>query len=320
MNYIVMDLEWNQSSTGQTGENPRLPFEIIEIGAMKLDHEFNIVDQYGSIIKPRVYRRLQPKIREILNYDESYLKTGRPFDVVFREFKKWCGQDYMFCTWGPLDLTYLQQNMDFYYLKELPFPLRFYNIQEIYAIDHYGDKYQTPSLEKAVSEVNISIDKPFHSAENDAYYTAMIFQKINHKKLWDMYSIDYYHYPTCIEEEVISHHANYNEYITRTFSNKKEALDDKKISSLRCNKCNKRLSKKIKWFVNNSNTQICVGKCWTHGLVCGKIRFKPARNGDVFVVKTTEKINKKEFERIRERQDELRIRRKEKRIQRKSIS
>ena len=131
MNYIVMDLEWNQSSSGQSGENPRLPFEVIEIGAAKLDCKFNIIDQYGSIIKPRVYRRLQTKIRELLNYDESFLRTGRPFDVVFREFKKWCGDDYIFCTWGPLDLTYLQQNMDFYYLKNFAFPLKFYNIQEL---------------------------------------------------------------------------------------------------------------------------------------------------------------------------------------------
>ena len=64
-------VQGNQSSSGQSGENPRLPFEVIEIGAAKLDCKFNIIDQYGSIIKPRVYRRLQTKIRELLNYDET---------------------------------------------------------------------------------------------------------------------------------------------------------------------------------------------------------------------------------------------------------
>lgn len=317
MNYIVMDLEWNQSPSGQAEENPRLPFEIIEIGAIKLNEEFHIIDEYGSIIKPRLYRRLQSRIRELLNYDESLLRTGRPFDVVFREFKKWCGEDYIFCTWGPLDLTYLQQNMDFYYLKSFEFPLKFYNLQEIYAFLLYNDKTQMPSLEKAVTELNISIDDPFHCAKNDAYYTAKVFQQLDHKKLSDLYSIDYYHYPTCSEEEILSQHNNYSEYISRTFKDKKEALNDKKINVLRCNKCNRKLSKKIKWFVNNSNTQICVGKCWTHGLICGKIRFKNTKDGDVFVIKTVEKINKKEFERIKNRQIELREKRKEKRHQKK---
>ena len=320
MNYIVMDLEWNQSCSGHTGENPRLPFEIIEIGATKLDSKFNIVDSYGSIIKPRIYKRLQSKIRELLNYDESTLRTGRPFDVVFREFKKWCGEDYIFCTWGPLDLTYLQQNMDFYYMKQFPFPLKFYNLQEIYAINHYNDKTQMPSLEKAVTELKIPIDEPFHCAKNDAYYTAKVLQTMNRKKLDDMYSIDYYHYPTCIEEEILSKHANYNEHITRTFQNKKEALNDKDITTLRCHKCNRKLPKKIRWFVNNSSTQLCVGKCWTHGLICGKIRFKYTQEDEVFIIKTVEKISKKEFEQIKERQNELRIRRKEKRHQKKAAS
>lgn len=320
MNYIVMDLEWNQCSSGQSGENPKLPFEVIEIGATKLDDKFNIIGQYGSIIKPRIYRRLHPKIRELLNYDESLLKTGRPFDVVFREFKKWCGDNYMFCTWGPLDLTYLQQNMDFYYMKQYEFPLKFYNLQEIYAMNHYGDKTLMPSLEKAVTELDITIDEPFHCAKNDAFYTAKVFQKMNHKKLSDMFSVDYYRYPTCEEEELTFQHANYTEFISQCYEDKKEALNNKEITAMKCPKCNKKISKKIKWFVNNSSTQISVGKCWSHGLICGKIRFKNTKDGKIFVIKTLERINKKEFERIRERQEELRQKRKEKRQQKKSAN
>ena len=35
MNYIVFDLEWNQNPSGKKTRNDRLPFEIIEIGAVK---------------------------------------------------------------------------------------------------------------------------------------------------------------------------------------------------------------------------------------------------------------------------------------------
>lgn len=318
MNYIVIDLEWNQSASGQSGENPRLPFEIIEIGATKLDNKFHIIDQYGSIIKPRIYRKLHSKIREILSYDENLLRTGRPFDVVFREFKKWCGEDFIFCTWGPLDLTYLQQNMDFYYMKPFASPLKYYNLQEIYAGNYYNDKSQMPSLEKAVTELNIEINEPFHSAKNDAYYTAKVFEKISHKKLSDLYSLDYYHYPTCEEEEIIDKHSNYTEYVSHTYDSKKVAMNNKSITTLRCNKCNRKLPKKIRWFVNNPNTQICVGKCWNHGLICGRIRFKNTKDGDVFVIKTVAKINKKEFERIKNRQIELREKKREKRQQKKA--
>ena len=44
MNYIVLDLEWNQSPGGKEKENPNLGFEIIEIGAVKLNSEFEQID------------------------------------------------------------------------------------------------------------------------------------------------------------------------------------------------------------------------------------------------------------------------------------
>ena len=58
-NIIVFDLEWNQCCGGRDMENPRMPFEIIEIGAVKLDKKFNIIDTYSSIIKPKLYKKLQ---------------------------------------------------------------------------------------------------------------------------------------------------------------------------------------------------------------------------------------------------------------------
>ena len=42
MNYIVFDLEWNQNPSGKKTRNDRLPFEIIEIGAVK---SFSPTDQ-----------------------------------------------------------------------------------------------------------------------------------------------------------------------------------------------------------------------------------------------------------------------------------
>lgn len=39
MNYIVFDLEWNQNPDGRRHPDSRLPFEIIEIGAVKLNEK-----------------------------------------------------------------------------------------------------------------------------------------------------------------------------------------------------------------------------------------------------------------------------------------
>lgn len=312
MNYIVFDLEWNQCCGGRDNENPRMPFEIIEIGAVKLDKKFNIVDTYSSIIKPKVYKRLQTHIRALLNYDEKTLKKGRPFDMVCREFIKWCGDDYIFCTWGSMDLSYLQNNMDYYYMKPLESPLKFYNIQQIYA-DTKEENNAIVKLEKAVNNLQIDIDRPFHSAVNDAYYTGMVLKTIHPKDLEDRYSYDVYNNPKEKEDEIISYHKNYMEHISREFNGKKEAMSDKEILTVRCYKCGKKAAKKIRWFANTPNSYVCVGKCWYHGLIAGKIRFKQTKDGKTFAIKTMLPTDKKGMENIRERQDELRVRRQAKR-------
>ena len=51
MNYIVMDLEWNQSYNGHMGEHPRMPFEIIEIGASKSGKERSLTVLWNSSIQ-----------------------------------------------------------------------------------------------------------------------------------------------------------------------------------------------------------------------------------------------------------------------------
>ena len=56
MNYIVFDLEWNQNPSGKKTRNDRLPFEIIEIGAVKVNSKKEITDHFHRLIKPQVYK------------------------------------------------------------------------------------------------------------------------------------------------------------------------------------------------------------------------------------------------------------------------
>ena len=49
MNYIVLDLEWNQCPSGKRREDPSLPFEIIEIGAVRMDEGFCRQDEFHAL-------------------------------------------------------------------------------------------------------------------------------------------------------------------------------------------------------------------------------------------------------------------------------
>ena len=109
------------------------------------------------------------------------LEQGRPFVKVFDDFMQWCGEDYLFCTWGPLDLTELQKNMKYYDVE--PFsdrPLKFYDVQKLFSIA-FEDRKSRRTLEYAVEFLNIEKDIPFHRAFSDAYYTAKVLAK--HKNI-----------------------------------------------------------------------------------------------------------------------------------------
>ena len=66
MNYIVLDLEWNQCPYGKDRENEKLPFEIIEFGAVKMNEKKEIVDTFHQLVKPVVYRRIHFRTREVI--------------------------------------------------------------------------------------------------------------------------------------------------------------------------------------------------------------------------------------------------------------
>ena len=54
MNYIVFDLEWNQAADLKTRRENRLLFEIIEIGAIKLNEKKELLGDFHELIKPQV--------------------------------------------------------------------------------------------------------------------------------------------------------------------------------------------------------------------------------------------------------------------------
>ena len=111
MNYIVLDLEWNQSTDGRE-EVPGIPFEIIEIGAIKLNGEGVMISEFSRLVRPGIYPKMHQITSRLIHLQMKELERGRPFPEVMGEFLDWCGQEnYLFCTWGGSDLTELQRNM-----------------------------------------------------------------------------------------------------------------------------------------------------------------------------------------------------------------
>lgn len=304
MNYIIMDLEWNQSAT-TAGANPAIPFEIIEIGAVKLNSDKVMIDEFSALIKPQVYKTMHYMTGKLVHIKMAELKHEQPFEEVMERFLEWCGEDYVFGTWGPLDLTELQRNMVFFGFK--PFmngPLAFYDIQKLFAIE-YGEGKERRSLESAIDFLNIEKDIPFHRAFSDAYYAAKAFALIKKKETLEHISYDNFIAPPDKQHEVHVKFSDYEKYITRTFATREAMLSDKEIKNVNCYLCDKPSKKHTKLFSPTGKYFLCIAYCEEHGYIKTKIRVRKNDVGRFFAVKTKKVVSAEDAESIISRYKKL---------------
>lgn len=311
MNYVVLDLEWNQCTDEITER--KLNFEIIEIGAIKLNSSKVMISEFSELVRPQVYKELHKFTSRLIHLQMQELERGRPFPEVVTEFLDWCGEDFIFCTWGSQDLTELQSNMKYYGMKTLAnCPIKFLDIQKLFSLA-FEDGKSRRTLEYAVDYLKIEKDIPFHRAFSDAYYTGKVLGRIKDERVLEKCSYDIFNPPGSREEEVHAQFDSYAKYISRVFSDKIEAFHDKEVISSKCYLCHCNLKKKIKWFSANGKNYYCLAKCEKHGFLKGKIRVKKTEDEGIFIVKTTKLISSAEADAIAVRQERAREIRKNRR-------
>lgn len=304
MDYIVFDLEWNQSASGKRNANKKMPFEIIEIGAVKLNSDMQEIGRFNELVRPKVYKNINRITGNIVHLDMKQLEKARSFRDVMNDFLKFCGKDFLFCTWGNLDLIELQRNMRFHRMEPLSVePIKFLDVQKIFALQLEGKKSQH-TLEYAVDICSIKKDIAFHRALADAYYTAKVlaYLKPEYRK---RYSFDTYVLPKEKKQEVRILFDDYYKYISREFENKAKALGDREVLYSGCYLCKRPVSRKIRWFTPNNKHYYCVSYCGKHGYIKGKIRLRRTEDGKVYVVKTMKQISEAQMLEIREKSEKI---------------
>ena len=184
MNYVVIDLEWNQAMSSKSSVFNRLPIhlkgEIIEIGAVKLDENLQPCDEFTVDVKPVYFKRMHYKVKKLTGFDSERLSHGLPFAAAFEKFRSWCGGDTVFITWGYDDQGIMEQNIIVHDL-DWDWISGWINLQLIYNQQGGGDKNQK-SLTTAMEKFNIEQTRTAHDALGDAYNTALIARRRDLRK------------------------------------------------------------------------------------------------------------------------------------------
>ena len=182
MHYIIFDLEFNQDFSSLQhfdGQGTRYPFEIIQIGAIKLDSNLHTIDTFNRYIKPTFYSQISPFITELTGITTKQLEKETSFPEVYTAFTEFIGGvESILCIWGMSDIKELFRNAKYHQLNNESLPRNFINIQPYVSV-HLGlPSKRLLRLQDAASNLQIPITYSFHNALHDAYYTSEIFKKI----------------------------------------------------------------------------------------------------------------------------------------------
>ncbi len=185
MNYIVMDMEWNQPWPGSPSSKKVLPVqirgEIIQSGAVRVTEDQQVGDEFQILIKPKYYRHLNRRVSKLTGIKETQLREeGVPFPEAIEAFRTWCGEDIVFLTWGFDDIGILRENLMLFNL-DTAFTERWYNAQMIFNAQTDGSNAQK-ALKTAMEIFGIEATRPAHDALGDAYHTALICARLDLKK------------------------------------------------------------------------------------------------------------------------------------------
>ena len=287
MDYIVLDMEWNQPWPGSPSSKKVLPVtirgEIIQIGAVRVTQDREVADEFQVMVRPKYYRRLNRRVSKLTGIKESRLRDeGISFPDAMEQFRTWCGEDVIFLTWGFDDITILRENLRLFGLPE-DWTDRWFNAQMIFNAQTDGSSSQK-ALKTAMEIFGIEATRPAHDALGDAYHTALICARLDLAKGTAEYAQalksheNGFHgaeLPGCVARKV------YHDY-----SDKKAALNAMAGEENVCPICGKRMLGS-RWFAQPGHRYMDLATCPEHGKFLIRVRLSLQQDGLIRVSRLT---------------------------------
>ena len=178
--FVCIDVEMSELTSDQKRMiGGSLRNEVIQIGAVMLDENYNMISEFSSYVKPR-YSIVTPFIQNLTGITNATLENTDDFITVLDKYNYWLGDNDVtsFC-WSTSDYNQLWDEMSvkakqrtdlFASLK------KFVDLQNIYCVE-IGAEVPI-SLESALRLLQLDYQGQIHSANWDAFNTARILHKI----------------------------------------------------------------------------------------------------------------------------------------------
>ena len=240
MHYIIMDLEWNNTYARRV---KGFINEVIEIGAVKLDDELNVIDEFSSFVKSTIGKKLRSNVKKLTNISNEDVRSGDTFTTVMDNFAEWIGdEENVVLTWGDGDIRVLIEN--FRYLtgvRTLPFLTNYMDIQRYFEIKNNLPKSRQIGLFNAAELCGVDAEMfSHHRALDDSKITAECMRRVFDRN--DFFG----HVVECDD-------AFYGklQYKPHAIGNINHPLVDKALLDFKCDKCGTQGEQVTEWRYSN---------------------------------------------------------------------
>ena len=94
MQYIILDMEWNQAWPGSSAARQPLPSpmrgEIVQIGAVRMSEAQEVGDEFQVLIRPKYFKKMNSKVAKLTGIRDSVLRErGVPFaEAIERTYQE----------------------------------------------------------------------------------------------------------------------------------------------------------------------------------------------------------------------------------------
>ena len=309
MHYITLDLEWNQAYAEkalavQKRLSRRLRGEVIQIGAVKLDKNMVPCGSYQVIVKPKYFKKIHKHVSVLTGITQDQMNLGVSLPEAAEKFRKWCGKDFVFLTWGPDDIPMLKENFRVHDIQPSWLDSN-YDLQLIFN-RQTDDSTKQRSLEYAMEYYEIPQTLPAHDALNDAYFTALVAAKLDVAEGIKSYN---QRRGELIEESVIGDaDAGDDGYVTVD-----ELLDDGIVKAPICPICKKPLTMKLKALHSKGQRYTYLYSCKSDGDMLISLKLHRNFNETWRAKRTVELANAEKIEEFKRNLERSNIKRKAKR-------
>ncbi len=283
MQYIVLDLEWNQPWPGSYAAKKVLPVEIhgeiIQIGAVRLLENGTVADEFQVLVCPKYYKKLNSRVSKLTGLRDARLREeGLPFPEALKRFRDWIGGECIFLTWGFDDITLLEDNI-LLHDDEPDWISSWYNAQMIFNAQT-GCGTAQKALSSAMEIIGIQPSRPAHDALGDAYHTALICSRLDLKRGIEEY------------QQALRSHADgfhgappegcLSRSVFRGYEDKAKAIDAMSELKSHCPQCGAAMPNGA-WIAQEGRRYMTMAQCPEHGRYLIRIRLQKEDDGTLRV-------------------------------------